>query len=215
MNISSFMLDKFKSVRDSAEASLALQKLTTAPRVVLSDAVDISDVEKVAFHCLLGRLATSAFTAGVKINVAVSPFASGDGENYWSTAVSMLSSVGANIGDEAVNGTCAAGQATVGMASTTNFTVGELVYIDNPTLANSEFGQVVAVTTNTSVTLLRNLDNAQTGATVWGQAERFSCELDVSAYQRLQIVVDGSGAGQNFAVMASIAKLSHIARTNT
>ena len=79
------------------------------------------------------------------------------------------------------------------------------MFIENTAFANSEFGRIKVVTTNTSVTLEDNLENVQTGATVRGQAEfKTPVIIDVSASKRIRVVVDGSGTTKNFAIDAQV-----------
>mgnify|MGYP001615681251 CR=1 FL=1 len=182
---------------------ISLQELTSAPRVVGASAYtsseqDVSTKLAATIFARIGRIVTAAFTAGVKVRVEVSSAASG--ERYWQPITPFQTNLGASVADEAVNGTCASGQNVIPLAITTGFAVGDLVYVDNTTTGNSEFCRVVTVTSNVSVTVADNLTNTQTGATVYNQAEEFIATIDLIAIKRIRIVVDGSGAGQNFAV---------------
>lgn len=176
---------------------LALTELTSAPRVNTTGVLPTGGFTEGKLYIRLGRLATSAFTAGVKFRVQVSPDESG---NKWLPVTTPASQLGSSVAEEAVNGACLADQADVPMASTTGFVVGDDVYIDNPTTADSEFGIVTTVDSNVSVTLMDNLENVQTGATVRDQAEIYApVQVDLDGMKRIRCVVDGSGAGQNFA----------------
>ena len=147
-----------------------------------------------------GRRAATALTVGNNIRLEASAKASGGG--HWFPIVQIVTDK-ATVASEAVNGTCNAGQAVVGMASTTGFAAGDLVYIDNGTIALSEWHRIKSVVTNTSVTLEENLVNAQTGATVYGGAQILTLgPIDVSAYKRLRIVMDAVPGGQAVAIEA-------------
>lgn len=176
---------------------LALQELTSGARQAISSALSVTTALAATIFVRIGRLTATAFTAGVNIRIEASAKSSGDG--FWFPLTQFTTALGSSVADEAVNGTCNSGQAVVGMASTTGFAVGDIVYIDQGAPGNSEFGRVAVVTTNTSVTLEDNLVNAQTGSTVYDQAEMFVAQIDCTAIGRLRVVVDGSGAGQNFA----------------
>lgn len=177
---------------------LTLQKQTAAPRVVISDSIDVSTKMSMSFFIRLGRQTETAFTASVNVRVEASPDVSGD--TWIPTSLSFSSALGSSVASQAVNGTCTAGQAVVAMADTTGFAVGDIVFIENTTLANSEFGRVAAVSTNVSITLERNLVNAQTGSTVYDQAELVQGTVNCESYSRLQVVVDGAGGAQNFVI---------------
>lgn len=176
---------------------LALTELTSAPRVNTTGVLPTGGYTKGKLYIRLGRLVTAAFTAGVKFRVQVSPDESG---NKWLPVSTLISQLGSSVADEAVDGTCLADQPVVPMASTTGFIASDDVYIDNTTTENSEFGVVISVSGNASVTLMDNLENIQTGATVRDQAEIYApVSVDLDGMKRIRCVVDGSGAGQNFA----------------
>lgn len=177
---------------------LSLQSLASNSQVI-SSALSVSAKFAIAVAIHFGRRATTALTTAVTFRLEFSPSSSGDED--W-VPVQVFTTQIAAAESEAVSGTVAAGQNVVTVASTTNLTVGSIVYIDNPTIANSEWGRIKAVDTNVSVTLERNLTYAQTGATIYTQAEMFQCHLDLTAIGRLQLVVDGSGSGQAVAVRA-------------
>lgn len=176
---------------------LELQELTATPWVAAKE-ISVEDFETLAIFIRFGRIVVTAFTAGVNFRVEASAKSSG---NQWNPLTVLTTNIGSSVADEAVSGTCAADQPVILMASTTGFVVGDIVYIDNTTTLNSEWGRIKAVSANVSITLEDNLENAQTGSTVYDQGELYSpILLNVSAYSRIQVFVDGSGAGQNFAV---------------
>jgi len=179
---------------------IKLQEFTATPWVDVTGFLPVGGFVTGKIYCRLGRIVTTAFTAGVKFRVEFSPVESG---NEWYPEYTDTTQVGASVADEAVSGTVLANQNVIAMASTTGFVVGDDVYIDNPTTAKSEFGKIKVVTVDTSVTLEDNLENAQTGATVRDQAVVFApIPVDLIGVKRLRVVVDGSGGGQNFAAEA-------------
>ena len=181
---------------------ISLQEVTTAPRVLAGE-VDVSADTVATVFIRMGRTVTSAHSAGVEYRIELSPDRTG---NRWGIYNSPTTgSVGTSVATEVVKGACAAKQDAVGMESTTGFTVGDVVFIENTTFASSEFGKVKKVTAGTSVTLEDSLVNAQTGSTVFDQAEiKTPVIIDVRSAARLRVVVDGSGAGQNFAIDAQV-----------
>jgi hypothetical protein len=182
-------------------ALLTLQSLASNS-VVASSVLDVSTKLSASVYLHFGRRAATALTTGLTYRVEGSAHATAHG--HWFPLAQFITNIAA-VGDEAVSGTCAAAQAVVAMASTTGFTVGDVVYIDNTTIANSEWGRIKTVTSNTSITLEDNLVNAQTGATVYAGAQIFTAaNLDLSGVKRLRVVANGSGTGQAVALQAQI-----------
>lgn len=179
---------------------LSLQSLASNS-VLLSSAIDVTTKFAVTLAIHFGRRSATALTTAVTIRIEYSAKASGDG--HWYPLATYLTKIAA-VTSQAVNGTCASGQNVVAMTSTTGMGVGDIVYIDNGTIANSEWGRIKVVTSNTSITLEDNLVNAQTGATVYPAGEMFAAQIDCTAVGRLRVVVDGSGTGQAVAVEAEL-----------
>ncbi len=185
---------------------LSLQSVASNT-VVISSAVDVSAKFAVTVFIHFGRRAATALTTGVIFRIEASSKSSADG--HWYPLATFQTRVAA-VTSQAVNGTCASGQNVVAMASTTGETVADIVYIDNGTIANSEWGRVKVVTSNTSITIEDNLINAQTGATVFPSAEMFSALVDCTAVGRLRVVVDASGTGQAVAVESTLVSADSI-----
>jgi hypothetical protein len=171
---------------------LTLQSIASNT-VVISSAVDVSTKFAAFLGIHFGRRTTSALTAGARFRVEGSMKSSGDG--FWFSLAEFLTAIAA-AESEAVSGTVSAGTNVITVASTTNLTVGDLVYLDNSTIGNSEWGRVKAVSANVSITIEDNLLNAQTGSTIFDNGEFFSVSLDLSAVTRLRLVADFSGTGQ-------------------
>lgn len=177
---------------------LSLQSVASNT-VVISSAQDVSTKLAATVFIHFGRRATTALTAGMTFRVEASSQSSGDG--HWYPVASFLTAIAASE-SEAVSGTVSSGTNVITVASTTNLTVGDLIYIDNGTIGNSEWGRIKAVSTNTSVTIEDNLVNAQTGATIYDRAEMFVAQIDLTAISRIRLVADGSNTGQAVAVEA-------------
>lgn len=182
--------------KTTATSVLALQSLASNS-VVISNDIDVSTKIAVMFALHFARRAATALTVGCKFRFEASTKASGSGHWY---PVAEFQSLIATAESEAVSGTVNASQNVVTVASTTNLTAGSIIYIDNSTIANSEWHRIKSVSTNTSITLEDNLVNAQTGSTIYAQAEMFVARIDVAAIKRMRLVVDGSGTGQAVAV---------------
>lgn len=184
-------------------ALLSLQSVASAA-VVKSSALAVTGTLSAAVYVHFGRRAATALTVGTIVRIEGSAKASGDGHWFVIGGAQFISNIAA-VGIEAVSGTCNAGQAVIAMASTTGFAVRDIVFIDNGTIANSEWGRIKAVDPNVSITLEDNLVNAQTGATVYAGAQMFCAPgIDLSGVTRLRAVVDNVGTGQDVAVEVQI-----------
>lgn len=183
---------------------IQLQLVTVAPRVVISNELNTTNATSVSVTIHMGRQTETAFSAGINFRIEMSPAPSGTGN--WHTITQFTSALGSSVGSQAVGAAgAAAGQKVIPMTSTTGFAVGDMIFIQNATLANSEFHRITVVTTNTSITIEDNLQNAQPStSTVYDQAESYYALIDTSSIKRLRIVVDGSGAAQNFAVHCDV-----------
>ncbi|SRR6266849_2126764 len=180
-------------------SSLLTLQSVASNTVVLGSAIDVSTKYSAFIGIHFGRRTASALSAGAKIRVEASGKSSGDG--FWFPLAEFLSLIAAAEA-EAVSGTVGSGTNVITVASTTNLTVGDMIYIDNTTIANSEWARIIAVSTNTSVTIEDNLLNVQTGSTLYDQAEMYSAQLDLSAIGRIRLVADFSGTGQACAIEA-------------
>lgn len=149
-----------------------------------------------------GRRATSALTVGAQFRIEASSKSSGDG--HWYPVFIYTTDIAA-AESEAATGTNNAGQNVITVASTTNLTAGDVVYLDNSTIGNSEWHRIKSISANVSITLEDNLANAQnSGAcTIYDQAQIFrTVDVNCRAIGRLRLVVDNTGTGQTIAVEA-------------
>jgi hypothetical protein len=175
--------------------------------VVVSNVLDVSTIFAAQVFIHFGRRAAAALTIGVNFRLEGSAKATLDGHWY---PLAIVTSDAAAAESEAVSGTVIAGTNVITVASTTNLAAGDLVYIDNSTIGNSEWGRIKSIVTNTSITIEDNLLNAQTGATIYDQAQIMSMLVDLAAVKRIRMVVDGSGTGQAVAVEVEIITLDSI-----
>ena len=189
---------------------LSLQSISSGSAVI-SSVIDVSTKFAGAVSVHFGRRATTSLTAAVQFRIEASAKSSGDG--FWYPLYQWSSQTVAAL-SMTVTGTNASGQNVLTATTTPAFSVGDQVYIDNTTIANSEFQRIKAITTNTSITLEDNLTNAQNNpaATVYNKAEWWMIPLDLSAIGRIRLVVDtASGpSGQNVAVEAFLNTLDSV-----
>lgn len=193
-----------------ASLTKTIQTALFTTQSLASNSVAISSELAVATHLSahvfiqFGRRSASALTQALEFRLEGSSTASGDGFWHVISGATFLTNIAA-VGSEAVSGTCNSGQKVIAMASTTGFTVGTSVFIDNGTIANSEWGRIAVVTTNTSITLEDNLTNAQTGSTVYADAQIYPAMLvNLDGVKRLRLVANGCNTGQAVAIQAGI-----------
>lgn len=182
--------------------------------VSVGTAVDVSTKAAAQVLVWFGRCAATALTQPFFWRIETSSASSGSTPGVWVPFTTIGTNV-ATAADEAVNGTCNSGQAVIAMASTTGFSTtpenaGNLVFIRNTTAANSEFGRILSLTANTSVTLEENLVNAQTGATVYGDAQFWSVYVPLDGVGRIRVVGTNAATGQTVAFKALMVTFDSI-----
>jgi hypothetical protein len=179
---------------------------TVATGGIVKAEVDVAAAVEVSFLIRLGRKATTALTGNVRVWIGGSHASSGDAA-WVPIGADFLMDV-ATAEAEAVSGTVSAGATIITLASTTNLTEGEWVFILNATLALSEWGRIRKVTTNTSIELVDALVNAQTGSTVYDLAAVWQVSVpEALGYERLRVVVsNASGVDVAVEVRATVAE---------
>lgn len=171
---------------------------TAASSVAISSAVNVNGKVSGVFHVRFGRRSATAAGAGVNIRIEGSYATSGD--NTWNPLAIFTTNFAA-CEAEAVSGTVSAGTNVITVASTTNLTAGDVIFIDNSTIGNSEWGRIKSIVTNTSVTIEDNLVNAQTGSTLYDSAEIYNAaKINFDGIVRIRVVADGSLFTQAFAL---------------
>lgn len=171
-----------------------------------SSELSLADIRKVAIMINHGRTATTAFVvAGTEYRIEVSEKASGD--DTWNTLASVVAEITAASEITADAGE-AAGQTLIEIGTTTP-AVNDIVFWQNTTLANSEWGKVVAIVASTSFTLLDGLTNAQTtDYKIYNKGMTTVLVLDVEAFSRLRVVVNNNNGTTNAAIVCRIAAIT-------
>jgi hypothetical protein len=183
---------------------LALQTLVAGG--ILKAEIDVADAIEASFSIRIGRKATTALTGNVRAWIGGSHTASGDAA-WVPIGGDFLMDVAA-AESEAVSGTVAAGATAITVASTTNLTEGEWIFLLNATIGNSEWARIYKLTTNTSVTVVDALVNAQTGSTIYDLAGVWQVSVpEALGYERLRVVVtNNSGVDVAVEVRATVAE---------
>lgn len=181
---------------------------TAASSVAISSALDVSTKLGGLVYVRFGRRSATAAGAGVNIRLEASHASSGD--NSW-FPFAIFTTAFAACEAEAVSGTVSAGTNVITVASTTNLAAGDVIYIDNGTIANSEWGRIKSIVTNTSITIEDNLINAQTGATIYDTAEIYAPVAIPEGAYRIRAVLDGALFTQAFAAEIRYTTIDGIA----
>lgn len=190
------MADITKTVGTSV---ISLQSVA-ASTVLVSSTVSTANKLAATFFVHFGRRSATAAGAGVNIRIEASSKSSGDGHWY---PIVILTTNFAACEAEAATGTNSSGQNVITCASTTNLTAGDIVFIDNSTIGNSEWKRIKSISASTSVTFEDNLVNAQNSgsATMYDSAEIYPpITIDLTAISRIRVVADGSSFTQAFAI---------------
>ncbi len=181
----------------------------------ISSELDLSDNGKnlVALLVDIGRTATTAFVgAGTEIRVEASFKAPTDGisgapNDAWVTVASYVCAITAADAITA-DGAEAAGQTSIEIGANTP-AVNDIVFWENATIGNSEWGKVVAISAGVSFTLQSGLSNAQAAAKlIYNKAERWAPLLDCSAYTRLRVVINNNNGSTNVAIDARVSAIT-------
>lgn len=196
---------KAATITKTVGTSLLSLQTVSSNSVVVGTGVSVSTKLAATVFIHFGREANNALTEGVFFRVEGRATTATTGQWY---PLASAQSLIAAITSQAVNGTCNSAQNVIAMTSTTGMssdptsTQGQIVFIKNTTLGNSEFHRVQTVTTNTSITLEENLQNACTGGTVYPSAEMYVFQIDLTAIDQIRVVVNANNTGQAVAVEA-------------
>lgn len=192
--------------KTGAVSLLALQSVA-ASSVVVGSASDVSTKLGGIIAVRFGRRSATSGTAGANIRLEASPNSSG---GLW-VPFAVFTTAFAACEAEAVSGTVSAGTNVITVASTTNLAAGDLIFIDNGTIGNSEWGRIKSIVANTSVTIEENLVNAQTGATLYDSAEIYNAVAFPEGSLRVRAVADGASFTQAFAIEVIMSTIDGIA----
>lgn len=171
-----------------------------------SSELALTGIKKAAILIDHGRTATTAFVvAGTEYRVEASQKATGN--DAWVSIASHVCAIAAAT-ETTADGDEAAAE-TVVLCDANYPALGDIIFWENATLANSEWGKVVARVVGAgseSFTLQDGLTNAQALAKkIYNKGERIAFLLDVEAYTRLRVVVNNNNGTTNAAIKARVA----------
>lgn len=171
----------------------ATQVLAVSTRLISSE-IDVRTVGAVGadLYVAFGRQSATAYTNSPQIIVQGSPSPVGTTADDWTVLDQVSPVLGTSLTALAASGTVTSGQKTIGLASTTNLSIDDMLFISNGTIGNSEWADVDSISVNTNVVVAENLLFTQTGATLYRLAEKWRIPLDLSKCVKIRVVVDNA-----------------------
>ena len=171
----------------SATQNLLTHQEITHPANVVGTAIDCTTWLSAQITAWLANIETTANATGVAFIIQGSIETSG---NDWIDLVRFTGSITA-AETEVLTATEPIAETVLAMASTTNLVVGDLVYVKDDTgVSESEWGEIVAVVTNTSIALMDGLIVEKVANDdVYDQAQRFSALVLCDGLKRIRAVV--------------------------
>ena len=168
----------------SATQSLLAHQEVALNANVVGSAIDCSTWLAMQVAYLIGKVETTANATGPACIIQGSIEASG---NDWFDIMRFTGSTTAAV-TQAMTATEPIGETSLAIAATASFLVGSFIYIkDETSVETSEWGEVVKVTTDTSVTVMDGLlVEKVANDDLYTQAQRFSCLIDCSGLKRIR-----------------------------
>lgn len=188
-----------------AQSDLITHQAITHPANVIGGAVSVATYLSGTVYIWQANIETTAnLAAGLDyIAIQTCPDATG---NNWTDYVKLTASTTASASEALSDaGGEAAGTTVLVVADTTGFTAGDLVYVTDAADANNgEWGEVVSIVANTSVTLADGLIDAKAqNDVIYDQASRWSVNMDFAGVQRIRVIIVHQGAtGSDWRVKA-------------
>ena len=164
----------------------------------ISAPLDVSGKWSQAVAVRIARQSGTAVTSGwPKARIEGSPNSTG---NDWITLFEIPLAVGASIASTTLNGALGAAVTSAVVTAATNLSVGELIFLGDPSTANWEIVRIKAIS-GTTITFEEATRFAHAnGAAVYGQALQVFSAMDVRNYVRTRVVADNASSGQTVAL---------------
>lgn len=194
------------NITKTQDVSVLAHQGVTHPGSVVGGAVSVTTHLAAWIAIYHAYVETTANATSAEFHVQLTPYASGD--EGWFTAVRFDTSTIA-APTEALTATEPIGERALAVASTTGFNVGNVVYIqDAGTLADSEWGKLENVVTDTTLDLVDGLTAAKDSSDfAWGEAEIFHAYLDLTAMARLRVYyINRAATGSNSHIKALLVR---------
>jgi len=159
-------------------------------------------------HAVAFTAAPEIVIEGTSDGVATDPGTDGE----WQTIATLGTPVITASDDEVLSGAEAQDATVLEVAATAGFAVGAKVLIKNVTTGagNSDWGEIVAVVTNTSLTLKDGLKYAQDGSSIIYNEAFFANAMIPLGFDRIRAVVKSWGTGQTYYVKVVVTVTTEI-----
>lgn len=183
---------------------LAHQELTH-PGNVIGTPVSVASYLAGTVYIYQANIETTAnLAAGLDyLELQISPDASG---NNWATYAKFTASTTASE-TEALTATEPVSETVLAVASTTNLDASDFIYVkDETSVATSEWHQIVAISSNASVTIAEGLAVEKVADDdIYDQAQRWAVGMDFAGISRIRLLVVHQGAtGSDWRVYATM-----------
>ena len=187
---------------------------TAADSAIVSADISCTTKLVIAISTTFARSGSSAFTTGKGPRVRVETSLAASGVDNFSPYDFRQIADGLNIASTTVNGAISAGASSFVVTSATNFVAGEYVFVGDASTANYEVVQIRSIS-GTTLNIVGTFQNSHTtGATVTSQAENPApITIDLSAFQRVRIIMDSIGSGQSFFFRTGYGTLDSLTTT--
>ena len=168
--------------------------------VKISSEVDVSAKDRIGVNVWVGKDHTSAFAAGFDVVLQGRRNTAAGAAAHW-VDLMPLGFVPTTLSeDQALMATEPAAETVIAVSSTTNLAVGDLILIkDTIAEADSEFSEIVVVTTDSSVTLMDGLEIGKDSSdTIYDRAKRFHGSVSLKDVEAVRLVCKSWNTGQTY-----------------
>lgn len=189
---------------------LLAHQAITHPGSVVGSAIDVSDDLAAWIFIDHAYIETIANATPAEFHLMGTPFASGD--EGWKTLVRF--DTGLVISEtEALTATEPVAETVIAVASTTNLSVGQSIYIqDASVVTDGEWHKIENIVVATSVDLVHGLAVAKDSSDfLFNKAERFDAYIDLTALARIKIYyINRAVTGSNTHVRVTMVRADSI-----
>lgn len=189
-------------ITQSATQTIISHQALTHPSMLEGTPVAVASYLSGVITVRVANVETTANATGVMVWIQGSFESSGD-DAWFDLATFSGSTTAAE--SEALTATEPVTETTIAVASTTNLTVGDLIYIqDTTTVADGEWHKITKVVTNTSINIDYGLAVQKDSADViFTEADIFTFYVNCEGLLRINVlVVHEAATGSNIHVLA-------------
>jgi hypothetical protein len=186
----------------SATQTIISHQALTHPAMLEGTPIAVATYLSGVITVRIANVETTANATGVMVWIQGSFETTGD--DAWFDLVKFDGSTTA-AETEALTATEPVAETVIACASTTNLTVGDLIYLqDASVVADGEWHKIVKVTTNTSITIDYGLAVQKDSSDfIWTEADIFTAYIDCSGLKRVNVlVVQEAATGSDLHVLA-------------